>query len=311
MTAPVRLKLGTRRSALALAQSQLAADLLKARHHGLQIEIVPIVSAGDKAVDVPFGSAGVVGMFVKELEGALLSGEIDFAVHSLKDLPVEETPGLAIQAVPERGTPYDVLITRDGSILDDLPEGARIGTGSLRRQAQMLAYREDLRMVELRGNIETRIARLDSGRCDGIVLAAAGIERLGLQERVAEIFTPDIMLPAVGQGCLALQVRSDDKRVGTLLAAIDDHGSHQAAIAERALLAGLGGGCHAPIAALAHVESRRVYLTGLVGTPDGRTILREEQEGVAASAAAVGKKLADRLLKMGADEILDSLKPKE
>jgi hydroxymethylbilane synthase len=308
VTTPVRLKLGTRRSALALAQSQLVADLLKARHHGLQVDLVHIVSTGDKAEDIAFGSVGSVGMFVKELENALLSGMVDFAVHSLKDLPVEETPGLVLCAVPERGTPYDVLITREGDILDDLPDGARIGTGSLRRQAQMLAYRDDLKMVDIRGNIDTRINRLDSGRYDGIVLAAAGIERLGLQERVAEIFTPDVMLPAVGQGCLALQARADDAKTAALLAAIDDSGSRHAAVAERALLAGLGGGCHAPIAALAHLEGRKIRLTGLVGTADGQTILREEEEGSAVSAATVGRKLADRLLKMGADEILDPFK---
>lgn len=310
MPTPVRLKLGTRRSALALAQSQLVADLLKARHPGLQIELVHIVSTGDKAGDLTFGAVGAVGMFVKELEAALLAGTVDFAVHSMKDLPTGETPGLSIHAVPERATPYDVLLSRSGDILDDLPDGARIGTGSLRRQAQMLAYRDDLKMVDIRGNIDTRLGRLEAGRYDAVVLAAAGIERLGLQERVAEIFPPEIMLPAVGQGCLALQARSDDKRTAALLAAVDDRGSHLAAVAERALLAGLGGGCHAPIAALAHLDGRKIRLSGLVGTADGRTILREEGDGPATAAAAVGRKLADRLLKLGAGEILGPFKPK-
>jgi hydroxymethylbilane synthase len=302
---PLVLKLGTRRSALAMAQSGQVADRLMSQHRGLRVELVPIVTTGDTTQDRSFGAVGTVGMFTTEIEASILEGRADFGVHSLKDLPTRDSPGLVIASVPERATPYDVLITRDGSILDELPEDATVGTGSPRRRAQLIAYRDDLRMVEIRGNIDTRLKRLEEGRYDAIVLAAAGIERLGLQDRVSEILPPEIMLPAVAQGCLALQCRADDEKTIAILAAIEHKKSRQAAEAERSFLAALGGGCDAPIAALAVSHDRTLHLTGLVASPDGVTILRHEMKG--RQPVELGRKLANELLKLGAAEFVDSI----
>jgi hydroxymethylbilane synthase len=300
---PSLLKLGTRKSALAMAQSQQMADRLMARHPGLTVELVPIVTTGDQTQDRTFGAVGTVGMFTTEIEASIRDGRADFGVHSLKDLPTQDSPGLVIAAVPERATPYDVLITRGDLILDELPDGATVGTGSPRRQAQLLAYRSDLRMIDIRGNIDTRLKRLEEGKYDAIVLAAAGMERLGIQNRATEILPPEIMLPAVGQGCLALQCRADDAATIELLHAIEHRKSRQAAEAERALLAGLGGGCDAPIAALGRSEGRTIHLIGLVASPDGATILRHEAS--ASTPEGVGRKLAAELLSMGAAEFLE------
>ncbi len=298
------LKLGTRASALAMAQSGEIAKQLEAKHDGLKVELVTITSTGDAKQDTAFGAVGSVGMFVKELEAALLDKRVDFAVHSLKDLPTAITDGLAIHAVPLRATPYDVLVAPDDMILDMLDDGAKIGTGSPRRKAQILAYRDDVNVVAIRGNIDTRLKRLDDGRYDAIVLAAAGLERLGLEERATEIFTPDIMVPAVGQGCLALEGRADDERTRELLKALDDPLSHHEAIAERSLLAALGGGCHEPIAALARSAGSELRLIGLVSSPDGLTVLRAEETGPERAPEKLGEKLAERLIEMGAARVL-------
>lgn len=301
---PEHLRLGTRRSTLAVTQSQMVADLLMARHPGLVVELVPVVTTGDVTQDRSFSAVPTVGMFTTEIESAIRDGRADFGVHSLKDLPTGDAPGLTIAAVPLRATPWDVLITRESEILDELPAGARVGTGSPRRRAQLLAYRDDLEVVDIRGNVDTRIERLREGKYDAIVLAAAGLERMGLQDRVAEIFPPEVMLPAVGQGCLALQCRADDAGTIARLAAVEHRPSRQAALAERALLAALGGGCDAPIAAFARVDGRKIHLLGLVASPDGETILRDEATG--SSPEAVGRKLADQFLAAGAAAVLNA-----
>ena len=308
MSTPLRL--GTRKSALAMAQSGQVASALMARHPGLVVDLVPIVTTGDVAPDAPFDSVGTVGMFVTEIERALLENRIDMAVHSLKDLPTAMTAGLKIAAVPPRANPFDVLIWRDAAA--PRAERPRFGTGSPRRAAQILAARPDARVMPIRGNVDTRLSKLGAGEFDAIVLAAAGLDRLGLLPTLdadgrLEPLDMSRMVPAPGQGCLGLQCRADDAATGDLLRALDDFESQVAARAERALLAALGGGCHAPIAAFAHLSDgvpRRLRLLGLVIAPDGRTICRQSLDGDPADPEGLGLAAARALFADGAGAIL-------
>lgn len=301
------LVVGTRGSRLALRQTEIALGVLAAATPGATFEVRTIQTTGDLS-DAPLTEAGGRGVFVVEIERALLEGEIDIAVHSLKDLPSEETPGLTIAAVLEREDPRDVLVSRGGLTLSQLPAGAAVGTGSPRRAAQIKALRPDVTVKEIRGNVDTRIRKVEEGRYDAAVLAAAGLARLGWLERAAQVFTPGEMLPAVGQGALAVQVRTGDPAEAVANAA--DHPETRAAVtAERAFERRLGGGCSAAVAAYATVGRgpgpgrAPVLLRGLVGDASGR-LVRGEMEGVAEEAEMLGLRLAEFLIAQGAEEML-------
>lgn len=309
--APETLRIGTRGSALALRQAELVVAALCALPEHPRVEIRIIETKGDRILDRALSRIGDKGLFVTEIESSLLAGQIDLAVHSCKDLPFEETPGLTLAAFPVRADARDALISPHGLDLAALPLGARIGTSSLRRAAQLRAYRPDFEVLDLRGNVDTRLRKALSGDYDAIVLAAAGLQRLGLAERVTQLLAPEIMLPAVAQGALALQCRSDDTRVLPLLVALDDGPTRIAVEAERAFLGRLQGGCQVPLAAYAQVQAAKagpiVSLRGLVATVDGVQIVRGERKGPAAAATAIGRELAEDLLRNGADVILERL----
>lgn len=286
-------RLGTRGSALARAQTGLVADRLRAE--GWDVEVVPIRTSGDRSRSVSLPLAR--GAFVKELEAALLDGRIDLAVHSAKDMPTDETPGVRLAALPPRGDPRDAIVTRDGAGLGALPGGARVATESPRRRAFLLRERPDLEVVGIRGNVDSRLARLDEGRCEALVLALAGLERLGLAGRVAEALEPERMVPAVGQGALAVQAREDD---AAAVAFLDDLPTRRAVLAERAFLAAMGGGCRAPFAAYARLTDGGLAVLGAALEPDGREVLRHTVRGAADDPAGLGRELAQELLDLGA-----------
>lgn len=289
-------RLGTRGSALARAQTGLVADRLVAS--GWDVEIVRIRTGGDRVQRDP-SLPLARGAFVKELEAALLDGRIDLAVHSAKDMPTEETPGVVVAALPLRGDARDAVVTRDGSALKDLPKGARIATESPRRRAFLLSERPDLEIVGIRGNVDTRLSRLDEGWCEALVLALAGLERLGLAERVGEALDPERMMPAVGQGALAVQARADDP-VAAGVAFLDHLPTRRAVLAERAFLSRMGGGCRAPFAAHARLEGGDLVARGAALEPEGRQVLRHLVRGPAGDPARLGRRLADELLGQGA-----------
>jgi hydroxymethylbilane synthase len=307
-----QIVLGTRRSKLALAQAhQVAADLR--RHYpDLTVELREIVTKGDRILDVALSEVGDKGLFVKEIEVALANGEIDFAVHSGKDLPSVTPDGLTLTAFPKRVDPRDVVILPEsaarpapGSGLDVLPQGAKVGTSSLRRACQLKAVRPDLVLENVRGNVDTRLGKLDSGQYDAIILAYAGLSRLGLSERASVLLAPDVMLPAVAQGALIIEARSDDSRTLDILSVLNDADTHAAVRAERAFLHRLEGGCQVPIAAYAQVTGGdHGHLHGLVGSLDGSTILRGERDGAVNDAETIGRTLAEALLDQGAAAIL-------
>ena len=294
--------IGTRGSRLALRQTNIVLEALRAAHPQARFEARTIHTGGDKS-SASLSEIGGRGVFVIELERALLSGDIDIAVHSLKDLPVEETPGLTIAAVPAREDVRDVLISREGAGLRALASGATIGTGSPRRAAQLAAVRPDLRIADIRGNVDTRIRKVQEGEYDAIVLAAAGLARLGWLDQASEVFAPELMLPAVGQGALAVQARSDDAEASAVVGALDDHDTRLTVRAERALERRLGGGCHAAVAALGEVTGDRLRLRGLVGSTDGR-LLRGELAGETRDAESLGARLAEQLIAQGAAALL-------
>ncbi len=302
---PKRCVLGTRGSALALAQARWVARQLEAKTPGLQVEISVIKTLGDWEAGAALKDLGSKGIFTKEIEEALLAGRIDLAVHSLKDLPVELPQGLVLGAVPKREDPRDALVSRGNLGLDALPQQARLGTGSLRRKGQILIRRPDLKVQELRGNVQTRMRRVEDGDLDAVVLAHAGLARLGLVQHIAESFEPETVLPAVGQGALGLEIRAGDEATMGLLKAIDDAVSKACVVAERAFLGALGGGCRVPIGALARLQGKdKLVLHGGVFCPDGKEHYREAVQGPAAQAEALGKTLADTLLARGAQRLL-------
>jgi hydroxymethylbilane synthase len=303
-----RIVIGTRGSALARWQAEHVAGLLRAAHPGLVVDLSIIVTEGDRAQANPVQPTAGKEIWVKDIEVALLEGRVDLAVHSLKDVPAELAPGLALVAIPKRADPRDALVSRLGGTLADLPAGARIGTSSLRRVCQTRALRPDLKLEILRGNVDTRLRKVSEGVVDAALLACAGLDRLGFGARIVERLDPEAMLPAIGQGALALEARADDGRVRGLVRPLSDAEAEAGVAAERALLAALGGGCHTPLAGHATFTAPdRLLVRALVGRPDASEILRERLEGPPATAAALGRELGRRLLARGADKILAAL----
>lgn len=302
-----KLILATRGSKLALAQAETIAAMLRAAHSGLEVELRIIQTKGDLVLDRALSRIGDKGLFVKEIEQALLDGTADLAVHSCKDLPSALPEALTLAAFPRRADPRDVLISRHNLRLHELPTGAIVGTSSLRRACQIRHVRPDVQVIDLRGNVDTRLRKAQSEDYDAIVLAAAGLERLLLSDVVTEVFAPEVVLPAVAQGALAVECRADDAKVRELLAVLNDAVTEQAVRAERAFLARLEGGCQVPIAAHATIEGAAVRLHGLIGTPDGAQVVRGEHIGTTADPAAVGVALAETLLNQGGAAILERL----
>ena len=300
MAAPGAIRIATRGSPLALWQARRVRDLLLAAHAGRlsedQVEIEVVRTTGDAVRDRPLADIGGKGLFTKEIDAAILAGRVELAVHSLKDLETVLPEGIALAAVPEREDPRDALITRDGGTLADLAAGARVGTTSLRRQAQIRHLRPDLEIVLFRGNVETRLRKLREGEAEATILALSGLKRLGLEQVAAEIMALDRMLPAVGQGALAITCRSDDDETRSLLASLDDAHAATAVAAERAMLAALDGSCHTPIAGLATLDGHgALHLRGLVAEPDGSRLFRGERRGAASDGVALGSDLGDEL----------------
>lgn len=301
------IKIGTRGSALAVWQAEWVRSQLLALHPEYEVELVKIKTTGDKIQDVPLAQVGGKGLFVKEIETALLEGRVDLAVHSMKDMPAELPPGLCIGAVPERENPLDVLISRNGHAFKDLPEGARVGSSSLRRCAQARHARPDITVHSLRGNLDTRLRKLETEGLDAIVLAAAGVKRLGLKDRITEYLPETIMLPAIGQGALSIEIREEDETIHSLTVAMDHRDTRLAVETERAFLARLEGGCQVPIAGHAKVTENSIVLTGLVAEVDGSLLLREMMSGPLDQGEKLGVEMADRLLEKGGREILENV----
>lgn len=299
----MNIRLGTRASALARWQANWVADAL--RNLGHEVTLVQITTAGDQQTDAPIRTMSGVGVFTKEIQRALLDGAIDLAVHSLKDLPTDPEPRLALAAVPSRESVSDVLISRNGELLEKLPRGARIGTGSLRRRAQLLHIRPDLAMVDVRGNVETRLRKLDEGLFDALVLAEAGLNRLGLSDRITQVIPAAIMLPAPGQGALGLEARSDDVATRGAVVALSDPSALAGVLAEREVLRLLGGGCLAPIGAWGRIlATGKLALDAVVLRPDGQGRLAATGEGEATDALDLGRRVAQDLLAQGGAELL-------
>lgn len=316
-----QLVIGTRGSNLALAQAEQVAAMLREHHPGLSVELNIIKTKGDHILDVALSAVGDKGLFVKEIEVALLNGEVDLAVHSGKDLPSVIPDGLILTAFPKRVDPRDVIIlpqqgispsssgsSEPPSVLPVLPMGARVGTSSLRRSCQIRALRPDLELLDVRGNVNTRLSKLDGGEYDALLLASAGLERLGLGDRRSEMLPIEIFLPAVSQGALIIEAREHDTQTLQLLSALNDEETHVTVQAERAFLHRLEGGCQVPIAAYAQLQGENVFLRGLVGSLDGKTIIRGERTGPASDPKAVGIDLAEELIGRGADTILADLR---
>jgi hydroxymethylbilane synthase len=295
------LRLGTRASPLARWQSEWVASRLRER--GIPVDLVLMTTQGDVKTG-PLGQIGGQGLFTKEIQRALLDWKVDLAVHSLKDLPTDPIPGLAITAVPARESTADVLVSRRANRIAALPSEARVGTGSLRRKAQLLHLRPDLVIEDIRGNVETRVKRLEDGSFDAIVLAEAGLKRLGLAERIAAVIPREEMLPAIGQGALAIETRDDDASTRQLLAPLDDLETHHSVLAERALLAALRAGCLAPVGAFGRVEGGRLVLDAVVLSPDGRQRLAASGSTELAAAVSLGQQVAADLLAQGAGDLI-------
>ena len=304
-TQPIRI--ATRKSPLALWQAEHVRGRLLALHPGLQVELLKMSTQGDRILDSPLAKIGGKGLFVKELEQGMLEGRADLAVHSMKDVPAELPAGLCLGAILEREDPRDAFVSGQYSGVDDLPAGARVGTSSLRRQCQLRARRPDLQILDLRGNVGTRLGKLDAGDYDAIVLACAGLKRLGLSERITHALTPEEMLPAIAQGVIGIECRADDRRVRDLIEPLNHAATAQRTAAERAMNAALAGGCQAPVAGYSLLNDGVIELRGLVGQPDGSEVIRGDIRGPAEQAAALGKQLADDLLARGADTILAEL----
>lgn len=298
------LRIATRKSPLALWQAEHVGNLLREKHDGLDVELVPMSTEGDKLLDAPLAKVGGKGLFIKELERALLGGRADIAVHSLKDVPVQLPDELALPVFLARADPRDGFVSNTHPCLAALAPGARVGTSSLRRQCQLLAARSDLSVLTIRGGVHTRLAKLDGGDFDALILAVAGLERLGMGQRVAEVLAPEVMLPAVGQGVLGIECRADDAQAQALVAVLNDPDSATCVSAERAMNEKLGGGCQVPIAGFAELGDGGLRLRALVASPDGRRVLRAEARAARNQAARLGQSVAEDLLSQGAGEIL-------
>ena len=301
------LRIATRKSPLALWQAEHVRARLLGCHAGLQVELLTMSTKGDRILDSPLAKIGGKGLFVKELEQGMLEGRADIAVHSMKDVPIELPDGLCIAAILEREDPRDAFVSGQYVSIEALPEGARVGTSSLRRQCQLRARRPDLEILDLRGNVGTRLGKLDAGDYDAIILACAGLKRLGLDARITTALTPERMLPAIAQGVIGIECRCDDARVKALIEPLHHTVTGQRTQAERAMNAKLAGGCQAPVAGYAVIGGAGIELRGLVGRPDGTEIICGDISGPAQDAALLGKQLADELLSRGAGQILDEL----
>lgn len=301
------IRIATRKSELALWQANHVAGLLRQRHPGLEVDLLPMVTRGDVILDQPLAQIGGKGLFLKELERALLNGEADIAVHSMKDVPVEEAPGLVVDVMLERANPFDALISRAGQRLDELPAGARVGTSSLRRQCQLKALRPDLQVAELRGNVNTRIRKLQDGEYDAIVLACAGLERLGLGGLITQVLAPPRWLPAGTQGTIGVQRRAEDAALANLLAGLTDADAMLRTRAERTVAAALQGSCQVPLAVFAEQRDGLFRVSGMVGLPDGSRVVRADAEGSPGDADSLAAQVAGDLLAQGADAIIASL----
>lgn len=298
------VRIATRRSPLALWQADYIRDALLALQPQLTIELVLIKTQGDIILDTPLAKVGGKGLFVKELEVSMLNGEADIAVHSMKDVPVEFPEGLHLPVICQRHDPHDAFVSNHFASIDDLPQGAIVGTSSLRRECQLRHYRPDLRIVPLRGNVNTRLAKLDAGEFDAIILAKAGLERLAFHDRIRSALTPEQSLPAIGQGALGIETRIDDAQMNALIAPLNCAHTSITVGAERALNRRLQGGCQVPIGGYAILENDQLWLRGLVGRPDGSQMLMDEIRGKASEAEALGVQLGEQLLAAGADSIL-------
>ncbi len=301
------IKIATRKSELALWQANHVAGLLHDRHPGLEVELLPMATRGDIILDQPLAQIGGKGLFLKELETALLREDADIAVHSMKDVPVEDVPGLVLEIVLERANPFDALLSNSGQGVVELPAGSLVGTGSLRRQCQLKSMRPDLQVADLRGNVNTRIRKLQDGEYDAIILACAGLERLGLDQLVSETLRPPHWLPCATQGTIGVQCREGDEAVSRLILPLLHPETALRTQAERFVATLLQGSCHLPLAVFAQTGDSQLHITGLVGTPDGQTVLRSEISGEAAQVESLSTKVAQDLLHQGADQIIASL----
>lgn len=301
------LRIATRKSALALWQAEFVKNELSRHHPDLDIELVPLTSRGDQVLDIPLAKVGGKGLFVKELEQAMLEGRADIAVHSMKDVPMEFPDGLGLAVICEREDPRDAFVSNDHAGLAELPVGARVGTSSLRRQSQVLAHRPDLQVDFLRGNVQTRLGKLDAGEFDAIILAAAGLKRLELDSRIRQLLPDDVSLPSGGQGAVGVECRSDDTALLQRLEVLHHQPTTECVNAERAVVRRLQGSCQVPIAAYAVHRDGELWLRALVGEPDGSRIIRDEISGPPADAEQLGLQLAERLIAAGADRILAAL----
>ncbi len=301
------LRIATRKSVLAMWQARHVKSLLERAWADIDVELVPIVTEGDRILDQPLATIGGKGLFLKELESALLGDDADLAVHSMKDVPATGTDGLTLDVVLPRANPFDALVCNGVDSLADLPSGSRVGTSSLRRQCQLLADRPDLRVADLRGNVDTRLRKLDEGQYDAIILACAGLERLGLGNRITEQLKPPTWLPASTQGIICLQSRSDDNAVFSRIGVLNDESAHIQARAERTVAYRLGGSCQLPLAVYAQLQEE-LTIEAMVGMPDGSFVVRARQSGSSYLPEALGEKVADKLLQDGAGKIINSLK---
>lgn len=303
-----RLRIATRRSRLALWQAEHVAALLTRAHAGLQVELVPMVTEGDRILDRALAEVGGKGLFIKELEVAMYEGRADLAVHSMKDVPAEMPDGMTLATVLERADPRDAFVSNRFATLDDLPQRARVGTSSLRRQCQLRHARPDLEIIQLRGNVDTRLKKLDEDQYDAIILAAAGLKRLGLDARIASLVSPEASLPAVGQGVIGIECRARDAETLRLVGVLEHGPTRSCLDAERAFAARLEGSCQSPVGGFAELVDGQLRLRGLVGAPDGSQVYADEAQGNPADAASLGDRLAGRLLDAGAGPLLAALR---
>ncbi len=303
----ILIRIATRKSPLALWQAEHVARLLETTFPGIKTELVKMSTQGDKILDAPLAKIGGKGLFVKELEVGMLEGTADIAVHSMKDVPVEFPEGLHLGAILSREDPTDAFVSNHYASLTDLPPNARIGTSSLRRQCQIKALYPHAEILTLRGNVNTRLAKLDAGEYDAIILASAGLKRLGLAERIAQCLDTKVSLPAIGQGAIGIECRSDDMELNGMLSKLHDHETGICVAAERAMNARLSGGCQVPIAGFAEIQDNMLFMRGLVGSPDGSVIYRSESSGKLEHAEIIGKTIAEDLLSQGADKVLQAL----
>lgn len=301
------VRIATRKSALALWQAEYVKAELLRHHPQLNVELVPMSTQGDKILDTPLAKIGGKGLFVKELEQAMLDGRADIAVHSMKDVPVDFPPGLMLHTICPRENPQDAFVSNQFNSLDELPQGAVVGTSSLRRQCQLKALRPDLTVRDLRGNVNTRLTKLDNGEFAAIILAAAGLIRLGFEARIASLLPVELSLPANGQGAVGIECRSDDLAIQQLLAPLEHAATRSCVLAERAMNRKLQGGCQVPIGAFAVIEADTLWLRGLVGAVDGSEIIRHQLRGPVAQAEQLGTALAEHMLAQGADRILQAV----